>query len=216
MNLHIFTIFLLALSSNLDNVGIGTSYGTRRISIPFTSNLLIAFITGTGTFLSMAVGNEFSNFINPSIANALGALIIGGAGVWVLIQEFSRREDETSNEVQDLQQSSSSNQSFLRRMLMILDHPFLADVDFSGHISMKEGFILALALTLNNLANGIGAGLLGLSPVLTTAFVVILSILTIWFGIAFGKYSGVHWFGKYSGPISGLMLIALGAYEYFA
>ena len=31
---------------------------------------------------------------------------------------ISRREDETSNEVQDLQESSSSNQSFLKRMLM--------------------------------------------------------------------------------------------------
>lgn len=101
-------------------------------------------------------------------------------------------------------------------MLTILDHPFLADTDFSGHIDMKEGFLLALALTLNNLTNGMGAGLLGLDMALMISLTAILSILTIWFGIGFGQYSSVHWFGQYSGRISGLILICLGIYEYFA
>jgi len=216
MELQILAIFLLALSSNLDNVGVGTSYGTRTINIPFSSNLLIAFITTTGTYLSMALGNEISNFINPNISNAIGALMIGGTGVWVLIREFSRPDErKITGDEQDFKMTSFVSQSPLKKMLTILDHPFLADTDFSGHIDMKEGFFLALALTLNNLSNGIGAGLLGLDVALMVAFTAILSILTIWFGIAFGKYSGVHWFGKYSGAVSGLMLIVLGVYEYF-
>ena len=215
MNLQILAIFLLALSSNLDNVGVGTSYGTRKINIPFSSNLLIAFITTTGTYLSMVLGNEITNYLNPNISNALGALMIGGTGVWCLIGEISRHDGGQDIEAQQLLKTTFSNQSFLRKMLTILDHPFLADTDFSGHIDMKEGFFLALALTLNNLSNGIGAGLLGLDVALMVAFTAILSILTIWFGIAFGKYSGVHWFGKYSGAVSGFMLIVLGVYEYF-
>lgn len=43
-NPNIVTIFLLALSSHLDNVGVGTSYGVRGINIPFGSNMLIAVI----------------------------------------------------------------------------------------------------------------------------------------------------------------------------
>ncbi len=214
-NLHIITIFLLALSSNLDNVGVGTSYGARGINIPFSSNLLIAVITSAGTFVSMAIGNGINNIINPNFANAMGALVIGCTGVWVLIQELSRRDDEESDVPELLQKTNFSNQSFFRKMLTILDHPFLADTDFSGHISVKEGFLLALALTLNNLTNGIGAGLLGLNKALTTVSVMILSIVTIWFGIQFGRYSGVHWFGRFSGRISGLILIVLGIYEYF-
>ena len=96
MELQILAIFLLALSSNLDNVGVGTSYGTRTINIPFSSNLLIAFITTIGTCLSMAAGNKISNFINPNISNAIGALMIGGTGVWVLIWEFSRPDEDKS------------------------------------------------------------------------------------------------------------------------
>ncbi len=141
--------------------------------------------------------------------------MIGGTGVWVFIQEISRHDERQSNGTQQLLQTTFSNQSYLRKMLTVLDHPFLADRDFSGHIDLKEGFFLALALTLNNLSNGIGAGLLGLDVALMMAFTAILSILTIWFGIEFGRYSGVHWFGKYSGRIAGLMLIGLGIYEYF-
>ncbi|MGA8833818.1 MAG: sporulation membrane protein YtaF [Desulfomonilaceae bacterium] len=214
-DLHILTIFLLALSSNLDNIGVGTSYGARGINIPFSSNLLIAVITSAGTFVSMAIGNVISTIINPYLANTLGALLIGCTGIWVFIQEFSRRDEEKSDASELFQKTNLSNQSFFRKMLTILDHPFLADTDFSGHISVKEGFLLAFALTLNNLTNGIGAGLLGLNIALTTASVVVLSIVTIWFGIQFGRYSGVHWFGRFSGRISGLILIFLGIYEYF-
>jgi putative sporulation protein YtaF len=214
MRLQILAVFLLALSSNLDNVGVGTSYGTREINIPFGSNLLIAVITTTGTYLSMTAGNVISNFVSPNISSALGALMIGGTGAWVFIREIFPH-DSGQDEARQLPETINTNQSFLRKILNILDHPFLADTDFSGHIDMKEGFFLALALTLNNLSNGVGAGLLKLDVALMVAFTAILSIVAIWFGIEFGRYSGVHWFGKYSGRIAGLILICLGIYEYF-
>lgn len=214
MDLHILPIFLLAVSSNLDNVGVSASYGIRRVNIPFSSNLLIAFVTSTGTYLSMALGNAMTSYIDPNIASALGALIIGGTGLWILIRGWSPHDEEKNDEAQQ-PQTNFSNQSLPIKILMILDHPFLADADFSGHISMNEGLLLALALTLNNLSNGIGAGLLSFNAVLTTSFVLILSIFTIWFGIQFGQYSGTHWFGKYSSRISGLILISVGIYGYF-
>ncbi|MGA8833268.1 MAG: sporulation membrane protein YtaF [Desulfomonilaceae bacterium] len=163
----------------------------------------------------MAIGKGTNNIINPSVANAVGALVIGGTGVWAFIQEISRRDEEESDVPELIQKTNFSNQSFFRKALTILDHPFLADTDFSGHISLKEGFLLALALTLNNLTHRIGADLLDLDKTMTTVFVMILSIATIWFGIQFGLHSGVHWFGRFSGRISGLILIILGIYEYF-
>ena len=53
---HLSIVLLMAISCNLDNLGIGIAYGTRRVSIPFTSNLLIAVITTIGTFLSVILG----------------------------------------------------------------------------------------------------------------------------------------------------------------
>ncbi len=114
-DLHILTIFLLALSSNLDNIGVGTSYGARGINIPFSSNLLIAVITSAGTFVSMAIGNGISTVINPDFANAVGALLIGSTGVWVFIQELSRRDEDKGDASELLQETNFSNQSFLRK-----------------------------------------------------------------------------------------------------
>lgn len=42
---------MLAISCNLDNVGVGLAYGARGIGIPLASNLLIALVTAAGTGL---------------------------------------------------------------------------------------------------------------------------------------------------------------------
>ena len=47
----------------------------------------------------------------------------------------------------------------------ILGEPVQADTDKSGHIDLKEGTILGLALLLNNLPNGVAAAMIKL-PVL--------------------------------------------------
>ena len=73
---------------------------------------------------------------------------------------------------------------------------------------------MAFGLTLNNIPNGVGAGLLGLNVAFTTAAVFLLSIVTIWVGIS-GGHLGYRRLGESAGSISGVLLIALGVYEIF-
>jgi len=94
-NLHLGAILLLAFSSNLDNVGVGVSYGIRKVNIPFTSNLLIAVVTSIGTLLSVLLGQSIYLFISAEMASLLGGGIIIAAGIWVLLQEkFMHRGQE--------------------------------------------------------------------------------------------------------------------------
>ena len=79
---------------------------------------------------------------------------------------------------------------------------------------MKEATALAFGLTLNNIPNGVGAGMLGLNISITTAAVFLVSVITIWIGIYFGQL-GVRWLGKSAGLISGFLLIFVGLYEIF-
>jgi putative sporulation protein YtaF len=210
---QLLIILLLAVSSNLDNLGVAISYGSRKINIPFSSNLFIAFISGSGTFLSMFVGQRMYRFLNPQLSHYLGTSIIISAGIWIFIKEIVKLIKKKAPEQHHIEKINISNKSILRKTLMILDNPFVADVDFSGHISPREGFLLAFALTVNNLANGVGAGLVGLSPVLTAIFIFIFSILTIWIGIEIGDDYTSRWFGKLTGPIAGLLLIVIGLIE---
>lgn len=212
--LHLGTIFLLALACSLDNIGIGIAYGVRRLSIPFGTNLLIALLTAGGTLLVMLSGHLVTRLIHPQTAILVGGVIIIVAGAWVVIQETLLRQPvRPPEELQLIALEGIPEVSLLRKILMILDNPFIADQDFSGHIDLKEGVILGLALLLNNLPIGLVAGLLGLNPLLITVSVISLSILTIWVGISTGYCLGTHWVGRLSGPISGLILIIIGAYE---
>ncbi len=213
-NLRLATILLLSLSSNLDNIGVGVSYGIRKINIPFTSNLLIASVTSCGTLLSVLLGQSIYLFISPEMAALLGGGIIIAAGIWVIFQEkFMHRGHEPQEETRLVAATGLPRFGF-RQIVSILDNPIIADWDFSGHIDLREAIALSLGLTINNIPNGVGAGMLGLSPILLTISVFGFSILTIWIGISGGLF-GFHRLGKLTGVISGLILIFVGVYEIF-
>lgn len=97
--------------------------------------------------------------------------------------------------------------------MKILDNPFIADTDMSSHIDMKEGIALGLALSLNNVSNGIGTGMIGLNIIWLILSVFILSIITIWVGIKVGHYYGHRLFGRLTGPAAGVLLFIIGIYE---
>jgi len=213
-NLHLLTILLLSFSSNLDNVGVGVSYGIRKINIPFTSNLLIALVTSAGTLMSVLLGQSIYLFISAEMTGLLGGGIIIAAGIWVLFQEkFLHRGQEPPEEKQLVAETGLPRFGF-RQIVSILDNPIIADWDFSGHIDLKEAIALSLGLTINNIPNGVGAGMLGCGALLMTGSVFLFSILTIWIGISGGLW-GFKWLGRLTGVISGLILIGVGLYEIF-
>ena len=88
---HLLTIFLLAISCNLDNVGVGIAYGARGIGIPLASNLLIALITAAGTGLCIVFGQQIFQVLPAEVGVLLGAVLLIGMGVWVIRQEVGAR-----------------------------------------------------------------------------------------------------------------------------
>ena len=79
---HLLTILLLAISCNLDNVGVGIAYAARGIGIPFASNLLIALITAGGTGLCIVFGQRIFQVLLSQGAILLGAALLVGMGLW--------------------------------------------------------------------------------------------------------------------------------------
>jgi putative sporulation protein YtaF len=207
---QLVAIVVLAISCNLDNVGVGLAYGTRGIGIPLTSNLLIALVTAAGTGLCIAFGHQVFHFLPAEVAVLLGAVLLIGMGLWVIRQEIGGpgRQGHVAHAGAELAQKS-----LWRRLLLLLENPSLADRDSSGHIDLRESLLLSLALMLNNLPNGVGAGLLGLSLWFTTVMVGLLSVLTFWLGIGLGRSLGIRWLGRHANALSGLLLIVIGLAE---
>jgi putative sporulation protein YtaF len=212
---QVLTILLLAISCNLDNVGVGIAYGVRGIGIPLASNLLIALVTAGGTGLCIVFGQQAFRFLPSQAAVLLGAALLIGMGVWALRQEIGERPRQDRESPPGGDTHDMGQEPLLGRILLILKNPFLADRDSSGHIDLKESLLLSLALMLNNLPNGVGAGLLGLSTLVTTLMVGFFSILTFWLGIGLGRSLGIHWLGRHAGTIAGLLLIVIGLAEIF-
>ena len=214
--LHLLTILLLAASSNLDNFGVGIAYGIRGTCIRFPSNFLISLITGAGTLLSMLVGTTLYHVLKPQRATLIGGLAMIGIGVWVILQSTGRlREARSSTEqLQDAREVISQHIMF-RNIVKFLDDPFFLDRLCSTHIHIRETVLLGVALTLNNLVNGVAAGMLGLSLSLVTSLVAIFSIIAIWAGRSAGRSLRYRWIGNLTGPVSGLLLVSIGIYEIF-
>lgn len=213
---HLIAILLLTISSNADNVVVGIAFGVKGTSVPLTSNLLIAAISGAGTLLSMLAGKTMASFVQSELAAWAGGLMIVGTGVWVLIQEARLLHSAGPSRPQrKAEEKAVSDVTVLRRVFMLLDNPCAVDRNQSGRVGLKESLPLGLAVTLNNLVYGLAAGLMGLNPALTTCFVVVFSIFSLWLGLAVGCSLGYRWLGRLAGPVSGLLLIFVGIYSIF-
>jgi len=199
----ILSALLFSLSSNLDNLVIGTAYGIKKIKIGIISNLIIAVITSIGTFLSMSIGVYISMYLSRSIANGLGAGIIIVLGIYFVTQSIIK-----------LITNTKSKELALKNISDMLEYAEKSDLDNSHDINFKEALLVALGLTFNNLGTGVAASISGVNLNLTVIATFILSILTIIFGEAIGNHVLGKLLGKYAPLISGILLITLGVVEF--
>lgn len=210
--LELLPILLLALSSNADNVGVGLAYGFRRINVSLGANFLIALVTGASTIAAMIVGQSIGRSLQPKLAAVLGGAIIAGIGGWVILHSAKSGSGGGRKAFRATALDRSPTRAFTK-LILLLDNPLSLDRDFSGTIDMKEGCLLAVALSLNNVINGLAAGMVGLSPTPTTIAVMIFSMLTLWTGVAAGNRYGQRWLGSFAELVSGLLLVVIGVYE---
>jgi putative sporulation protein YtaF len=216
--LDILLVVMLALSCNLDNLAIGISYGVRDIRLPFSSNLLIAVITAGGTLAVIISGRQVHTVVSSDVAVAIGSLILIAMGVWVIAKDLlSERASPmpVGAAVSLPDQGAPARNGFWYRLAHVLKDPSLADKDTSGHIDYKESLLLSLALMLNNIPNGLAAGMLRLPPLFTALVVGLLSIGTFSIGIGAGRKFGHRWLGAWAETVAGILLIALGLLEIF-
>jgi putative sporulation protein YtaF len=201
---HLFSTIILAIFNNIDNLAVGIAYGVKKIKIGIFSNLIIAVVSGVGTYFSMSLGGIISQLLPANLANLIGSLALIFIGVWgiwdVWNTEIKPRKKLHKNELD---------------YTLFIAQPERADWDKSNSIDVKESVGLALALTINNLAGGIGAGISGVNIIYTTLLTVILSLAAIALGQLLGRKLTKNLSSKWSGIISAFLIICLGVYEYF-
>ncbi len=216
--MHVFTYLALAVSSNLDTLGAGLAYGTRKFRLPFSSNLVCAAIPSAGTYVMMVLGSVIRSEIHIRLANVIGAIIILTAGVALVLRNLKKSSKTgRASSVTPLKRPASRSTwgllPFLKELERILDDPFGVVYHYSRGIDTREALVLALALTLNNLSCGLAAGLMGLNALLMVGASFLLSLVLFPAGIALGLRVFARWFGEKGDLAAGVILILLGIYE---
>lgn len=194
-------LLFLVIAVSLDGFGVGMTYGMRKIHVPILALLIIMFCSGTIVLLSMTIGSTLSSFISPQTAKAFGGIILIFLGAFSLFNIF-RSPKEVREE--------SNQPNKMHVLKSILDTPDYADLDRSGTISANEAFLLGAALALDAFGAGIGASMLGYSPILTTAFVAIMSGAFLYCGIRVGFLLANAYYMQHLTLIPPLLLITLG------
>ncbi|WP_165967230.1 sporulation membrane protein YtaF [Jeotgalibacillus sp. S-D1] len=210
---------LLILAVSLDSFGVGVSYGLRRITIPFTGLCTIMLCSGFMVMTSMSIGKLLTAVISVEIIEIFGGLILIAIGLISLKAALTSRDKKKSDSQKHVMPVKTIEEevrgSFFQKLklvIKVLKNSQAADVDRNGRISFNEGLLLGIVLGLDAFGAGMGAALLGYSPVITSCFIAFLSAAFVYFGMKSGFYlTKWNWAQKMS-LLPPILLIAIGVY----
>ena len=207
---NLMALLLLTFAVSLDSFGVGFTYGLRKMKIPIQSILIIACLSGLIILVSMLIGSVLSSILSPIIAARIGGVILILLGVWITFQTFYSQEDNDVKGVDEEKVIVSFEMKLFGIVINILKKPMEADIDRSGTITGKEALLLGLALSFDAFGAGLGAAMLGFSPVLLASMIGVMSALFLKLGMNFGhKLSYQMWVHKLS-FLPGILLILIG------
>lgn len=199
-----------AISSSLDNLGAGISYGIRKIRIGFVSNLIIAVICFFFSEIGILGGQWLSSVLPGIFPAVVGAFLLFVIGIRIMLLAVPRKQQTTIPK----EEGSSPNRQG------ILQNQDRSNTNKSGDIGYGESILLGVALSANAITNGVGAGLLGLSSLAISSTAAIGSFVTVWLGVAIGKKAagiriGSFSLGQFGTLLSGIILLFIACNTIF-
>lgn len=176
--------------SNLDNLGVGVALGMRGRRIGAIANLIVAGITMAATAAAVTRGHLFANLIPSAVRGWLGPLIVIAIGVATAgTRAQTPRPAECSRATRGAWRHPSR-----------VDHT----------VSWSEAVAFGVALSVNNLGTGVGAGVSGIPAVAATVSAGLLSLACVGGGSDVGRVLGRLVLGRHAPLIAGMLLLAIG------
>ncbi|WP_373284232.1 sporulation membrane protein YtaF [Priestia taiwanensis] len=206
------SLLLLACALSLDSCSVGFTYGLRKVHIPLKSIIVISICSAAVLVLAMGVGYAAATFVSPEVATKIGGVVLIAIGVWVLIQFF--KSDQSVDEPLVEQKTLVNVEiKWLGIVIHILRKPTVADIDKSGTITGIEALLLGISLSLDSFGAGIGASLLGYSPLLMALFITVMGSSFLLIGMRMGKaLSSMRWLQRLT-FLPGILLIIIGIWK---
>ena len=81
-----FNTLVLALSSSIDSLGIGITYGLRHIKLLKKSKIILFLVSIFITFSAGIIGNILKNTLSANICEFIGSAFLLCMGIFIIIQ----------------------------------------------------------------------------------------------------------------------------------
>jgi putative sporulation protein YtaF len=197
--LHFLHLFIIALTNNLDNIGVRIAYTIRGIKITNVINIWISVITFVISYFAAFSGTLLSGYLGKHLSSLLTMILLSGIGSYMIYRQYLKRMCQ-----------GEFGQDRKNGICHILLKPEDADVDHSKHIDFKEATLLGIALSINNVGGGVSAGMIGLNPFWVGLLSAVLSFLILWAGNYMAEFF-IKWNLSNKATIAaGILLIAIG------
>jgi putative sporulation protein YtaF len=193
--LHFLQVFVIALTNNVDNIGVRFAYSIRGIRISTLINLWISVITFIISYFAAYSGTIVSGYFNKRLCSVAAMILLTAIGSSMIYLQYLKK---------------ACSGEYKKGVCLFLLKSENADVDKSKHIDFKEATLLGIALSINNVGGGISAGLIGLNAFWVGLLSAFLSFLALWTGNYIANFF-VKWnLANKATVIAGLLLIAIG------
>ena len=202
MVITILEAALIASAISLDSLVAGFAYGTNKIKINLRYvlliNLICCMMIGVGFFF----GAILKDYISEGAAAIASFTILFLLGIVKILDGFTKSLIKKYTDLSREIKFSIFNFSFI---LKLYADPKASDADLSKNISVSEAASIAIALSLDGVAVGLGAALGGVNWLA----VILLSAITGVCAIIFGRYIGERAASRFKRNLSWLGGVAL-------
>ena len=197
----LLTTILLAISTSIDSLGIGITYGIKNTLISFKGKLVIFFVSFLITLISLYFGSIIKSILPWYISDYLGSFIFIIIGILIFISAL--KEDK---------KCVNENTKIFGITTKIIKDATSSDLDNSNKIDSKEALFLSIALSIDSICVGIGTGVIDINnyvfPVLIGSFQIFFLSIGTFLGKKIYKYLNIP--NNIWSIISGILLIFLG------
>lgn len=187
---------LLAISSSIDSLGIGITYGIKKTKISKIGKIVLFVISLVVTYISILFGNTIQYILPKFFTNSIGCLILICMGIYICFQALKKEKDSQN----------------------IFNNPISSDLNHSKVIEPKEALILAIALSLDSFCIGVCGAITDIN---LSFFPFLVSIFQLVF-LNLGSYLGINIRNFCKLPqntwsiLSGILLIFIGFCKFVA
>jgi len=174
----------IAVSVSVDAFAVSFAYGCKKIKIPVFSILIINLVCTAVIGASFLFGSVLVQYIPEWFAVALAFTILFVIGVIKLFDSITktiiRRYTQFSKEIK----LSVFNFKLVTR---VYADPEAVDVDISKSISAREAVVLAISLSLDGFAVGLGAAIIGVNGWALVLFTLVTGFVVLFLGCWLGN-----------------------------